>query len=285
VMECSGNTRSWRFGLLSAARWTGGIKLTDILFNLGNISPSLLLKPDQKKHILIEGYDRHSRSGGGRMGASWIFPQSKIKDIFIAWEMNGEPLPKDHGFPLRLVVPNWLGCTHIKWVTGIFIVDGDKVKPTSQMEEFRGRVHASMAPRNRASDWSARMGLSATPWRVERWRDVTDDDGGGNVVYKIVGLLWGSGFDGGDVEEDNYKLMIRFNGIKFIPVEYIKPRSSSWMWTQWCHIIPHNTINTDTKIMEIQLGIESQHKNIYTPRLKLVRNGLKTWYMRKFRII
>ena len=39
-----------------------------------------------------------------------------LDDALIAWEMNGEPLPADHGFPARLVVPGWVGIASIKWL-------------------------------------------------------------------------------------------------------------------------------------------------------------------------
>ena len=44
-------------------------------------------------------------------------PASKaLNDALLAYEMNGQPLPYDHGFPVRLVVPGWVGVANIKWV-------------------------------------------------------------------------------------------------------------------------------------------------------------------------
>ena len=42
----------------------------------------------------------------------------------LAYEMNGAPLPPQHGFPLRLVVPGWYGMTNVKWLTAITVLDG-----------------------------------------------------------------------------------------------------------------------------------------------------------------
>ena len=57
-------------------------------------------------------------------------PVSKaLDDVLLAYEMNGEPLPPDHGFPLRLVVPGWIGIASIKWVGQIEVSDQPLFSP------------------------------------------------------------------------------------------------------------------------------------------------------------
>ena len=46
-----------------------------------------------------------------------------LDDALLAYEMNGKPLPLDHGYPLRLVVPGWIGVANIKWVGQIEVAD------------------------------------------------------------------------------------------------------------------------------------------------------------------
>ena len=41
---------------------------------------------------------------------------TSLDDVLVAWAMNGEPLPLDHGYPVRLVVPGWVGIASIKWL-------------------------------------------------------------------------------------------------------------------------------------------------------------------------
>src|SRR5438034_9585635 len=74
-------------------------------------------------------------------GASWAFSPEQLEKAgaFLATELNGQPLPKDHGAPVRLVVPGWYGCTSIKWVNEITLVR-EEVEATSQMLEYAART-------------------------------------------------------------------------------------------------------------------------------------------------
>lgn len=44
-------------------------------------------------------------------------------DVLLAYEVNSQPLPPQHGFPLRLLVPGWYGMTNVKWLARITVVD------------------------------------------------------------------------------------------------------------------------------------------------------------------
>ncbi|CAE7552345.1 shop, partial [Symbiodinium microadriaticum] len=44
-------------------------------------------------------------------------------DAILAYEMNGETLPRDHGYPIRLLAPGHAGCRNVKWVTQIIVSD------------------------------------------------------------------------------------------------------------------------------------------------------------------
>jgi DMSO/TMAO reductase YedYZ molybdopterin-dependent catalytic subunit len=140
LVECSGNARELRFGLLSVADWAG-IPFQKIV---------QIANPTSKaKAVLINGFDEDSNlpyhpppySTHSFPTCSWIFPIEQLEQAgaFLATEMNGKPLPKDHGAPVRLVIPGWFGCTEVKWVNEITFVDNDQ-PATLQMLEFGGRT-------------------------------------------------------------------------------------------------------------------------------------------------
>ena len=57
-------------------------------------------------------------------------------DVLLAYAMNGEPLPPQHGYPLRLLVPGWYGMTHVKWLRTITVV-GEQFRGWQQADAYR----------------------------------------------------------------------------------------------------------------------------------------------------
>ena len=95
LMECAGNTRDGRFGLISVADWTG-VPLTDVLERLP--APNDHKGPrDNDARILVSGFDTYaSQSGSSTPGASWIFSRDDLRSTgaFLATEMEGQPLTR-----------------------------------------------------------------------------------------------------------------------------------------------------------------------------------------------
>jgi DMSO/TMAO reductase YedYZ molybdopterin-dependent catalytic subunit len=49
-------------------------------------------------------------------------PQAQLHDVMLAYEMDGKPLPREHGAPLRLIIPEMYGYKNVKWLSGINLV-------------------------------------------------------------------------------------------------------------------------------------------------------------------
>ena len=81
--------------------------------------------------VMPQGLDATVVSGGIDQGhVRRPLPVDKaLDDVLLAYEMNGRPLPPDHGFPVRLVVPGWVGIASIKWLGQIEVSDHPLFSP------------------------------------------------------------------------------------------------------------------------------------------------------------
>ncbi|MFF5851922.1 sulfite oxidase [[Kitasatospora] papulosa] len=122
-VECAGNGRSfftsqqvggtaWTLGAIGTARWRG-VRLAEVLRRAGLGGHAV--------DVLPRGLDAEVVSDGTNLGrVRRPLPVAKaLDDVLLAYEMNGEPLPPDHGAPVRLIVPSWVGIANIKWVGDI----------------------------------------------------------------------------------------------------------------------------------------------------------------------
>ena len=216
LLECSGNSDPANFGLISAASWTGA-PIAAVLDRAGLGKGEPLVR--------ITGIDDESRTWQTSVaGASWIFTRDALEraGAFLATGMSGAPLTRDHGFPVRLVVPNWYGCVAIKWVTSIEAV-GDDEPASTQMREYAARTHQDGLPMIAREYQPAVVDLAAMPVRVEQWID------GERVFYRVIGISWGGAAPRRD-------LAIRFRATEpWKPVENCPAPASTTTWSLWSH--------------------------------------------------
>jgi len=224
LMECSGNGRATKFGLLSVADWAG-VPIAEILDRM-KLTPT--------SRILVSGFDHYPQTSSSSVeGASWVFTADQLRSsqAFLALEMNGEPLTRDHGAPVRLLVPGWYGCTCIKWVNEVSAI-ADGAPATSQMLEFATRTHQDGAPKLARDFRPALIQQAAMPIRVEKW--LVD----GNIKYRVVGILWGG-------TQPMRVLQIRFNPEEdYVDVDQLNPASSNDPWSFWSHVWTPKTSGT-----------------------------------------
>jgi len=117
--ECSGNSPRGMQGLASCGKFTG-VPLRKVLSEAG-------VKADARE-IVFFGADHREDEVDFRgtkykvdqqFGRSLTREEATAPEPFIAWNMNGEPLTKAQGFPLRLIVPGWYGVANVKWLSQI----------------------------------------------------------------------------------------------------------------------------------------------------------------------
>ena len=125
TLECAGNGRGqlsprypsvpWLEEGVSTAEWTG-VPLADLLERAGMRRVA--------KDIVFRGADRGFERGVEHEFARSLAPEVARSDgVLLAYAMNGEPLPPQHGAPLRLVVPRWYGMASVKWLCAIEAID------------------------------------------------------------------------------------------------------------------------------------------------------------------
>ena len=123
ALECAGNGRSffqashgkkvpgtpWKLGGIGVAEWTG-VPLREVLERAGVTAGARDVMPQGADAMQIKRPMPIAKA----MGA----------DTLLVYAMNGHPLPPDHGFPVRMLVPGWVGIAHVKWVSRCEVSEG-----------------------------------------------------------------------------------------------------------------------------------------------------------------
>jgi DMSO/TMAO reductase YedYZ molybdopterin-dependent catalytic subunit len=157
TMECAGNGRAlleprpisqpWLTEAVGTARWRG-VPLASLLEEASPVSGAV--------DVVFGALDRGVEGGvEQRYERSLALGEALGAGCVLAYEMNGAPLPPQHGFPLRLVVPGWYGMTNVKWLTSIAVTEepfaGYQVAVAyrfRQSEDEEGRPVTRMRPRS-----------------------------------------------------------------------------------------------------------------------------------------
>ena len=133
-VECAGNGRGffkelmgkvasgtqWRLGAIGVAEWTG--------VPLGAVLELARVRRDTPRdilNVLVEGLD------SVKVNRPMSLAKALEDDTLLAYAMNGEPVPPDHGFPVRAIVPGWVGISNVKWVGRVEVRDSTIDVPTT----------------------------------------------------------------------------------------------------------------------------------------------------------
>jgi DMSO/TMAO reductase YedYZ molybdopterin-dependent catalytic subunit len=129
TLECAGNNRDflepkvkgvqWGLGAVGTAEWAG-VPLSTLL--------DRALVRSEAREVILEGADGgmldDPKSPPGELKFARSIPLTKAReDVFLAYKMNGDELPPEHGFPLRAIVPGWYAMASIKWLQRIIVTN------------------------------------------------------------------------------------------------------------------------------------------------------------------
>ncbi|CAJ1968209.1 unnamed protein product [Cylindrotheca closterium] len=124
TLQCSGNRRggyndfertsgtSWGQGAISTAKW-GGVRLRDLMKHIGLEDEMDAQENGKLEHVRFHALDGMMASIGIEKA------MNPYGDVIVCYEMNGKPLPRDHGYPLRVIVPGYAAVRNVKWVQKI----------------------------------------------------------------------------------------------------------------------------------------------------------------------
>ncbi len=166
VLQCAGNRREelaahtpipgelpWGAGAVGAAEWTG-VRLADVL-GAAQLEERAEARP-ARFHVHLTGLDRVERQGRSfGFGGSIPLEKALQPEVLLAYEMNGEPLAPEHGHPLRLVAPGYIGARSVKWLGEVSVQD----RPSENY--FYARAYRLFPAWESAEsvDWSGGIGL------------------------------------------------------------------------------------------------------------------------------
>lgn len=211
------------------AKWTG-VKLVDLLGIIG-------ANTNEKgiKHVQFEGLDMDPSSSpyGASIPATRALDTNA--DVLIAFEMNGEPIPRDHGFPVRVIAPGITGARNVKWLASIILsdVESDSLWQQRDYKGFPPSVDASNV------NWSSAPAIQDYPIQSaicypERDSVVITKDDDDSITIK------GYAFSGGGRRVTRVDVSID-GGKNWQPTELKHDPNSddetnlynTWCWTLW----------------------------------------------------
>ncbi|KAK5714505.1 hypothetical protein LTR15_010687 [Elasticomyces elasticus] len=260
TLQCSGNRRShmtqgsrptnglqWGAGAISTATWTG-VRLRDVLADAGLD----VQDPDEEiKHVKLIGAEAY--------GASIPIDKAVDRhgDVLLAYSMNGQPLPRDHGFPLRALVPGHVAARSVKWLNKIVVSDEES------SSQWQRRDYKCFGPNVRAAqtDWNTAPAIQETPVQsaITAVRHVKADKLQDSALARVYGLdedsvvLEGYAFAGGgrhivrvDVSPDNghtwLQAQLQEDGAN-VGASGSPEDRRAWAWRQWRAVVPATQIS------------------------------------------
>jgi DMSO/TMAO reductase YedYZ molybdopterin-dependent catalytic subunit len=184
TLECAGNGRvhfdppvdgeQWRFGAASTAEWTG-VPLAEILERAG-------LKAGAHD-VVFRGADVglvEDATAPVRFERALSVDDARDSGALVAYAMNGESLPLQHGRPVRLIVPSWYSVASVKWLTEIEVI-GEPFEAYFQTDRY-------------VYEWERDGDVVREPVRLQRVRAVIAEPADGASVtageLAVRGVAW-----------------------------------------------------------------------------------------------
>jgi DMSO/TMAO reductase YedYZ molybdopterin-dependent catalytic subunit len=211
TLECSGNHgHPWFLSGIGTATWAG-TPLAPILQEAGVL--------EQGIEVVFVGSDAGEEEVRGikmpqNFARSMSLADAMSPHNLLCYEMNGEPLPRPNGFPLRLIAPGWYGIANVKWLKRI------EVRDTRFMGRFMARDYVTIREEQRDGEtvWMetsvGRALLKSVPAKVTR------QDG----QHRILGAAWGAPIQ---------RVEVQIDGGPWLPAMIDRREEAAFAWKIW----------------------------------------------------
>ena len=282
TLQCSGNRRKhmteearytnglqWDIGGLSTATWTG-VRLRDILADAGFTSEDV---GGEVKHVQFKGAEAY--------GASIPVEKaiSRFGDVLLVHSMNGQPLPRDHGAPLRAIVPGHVAARSVKWLNTITLSDEES------QSQWQQRDYKCFGPNQsgKDADWSSAPAIQEVPVQsaITSLKNVAAD----NKLMQVYGLeedaveVEGYALSGGgrriirvDVSADDGKT---WDQAELLPDD--AKGAKSWAWKRWRFVTPRRLAGRQFVVKAVDEGYNVQPES-YEPHYNFRGNLTSGWH-------
>jgi len=275
TLQCAGNRRTamsqqlevrgvgWDISAIGNAIW-GGAKLSDVLELVG-VSKSTSVTSSGGKHVEFISIDKCTEEDGGPYKASIPLSQatSPEADVLLAYEMNGEILNRDHGYPLRVVVPGVIGARSVKWLDRITIIE-------QQSQGFFMQKDYKMFPPSvnwDNIDWSTRQPQMDFPVQsaICSLQDVDIVKQGKIRIAGYAVSGGGRGIERVDVSIDGGKTWFEANRYQKNGVPYVSDDDIScdkWGWVLFEAVVSLQSENADIVVKAVDSSANVQPENV-----------------------
>ncbi len=228
TLACAGNRRAemlrvrpipgkdpWAHGAISTAEWHGA-RLADVLTAAG-------VHHDAGLHVAFSAPDvAQEASPVQSYGSSIPLSKAMSDEVLLAWQMNGEPLPRAHGGPVRVMVPGYIGARSVKWVTAI------TVQPVPSQNYFQALDYRILPPEADPDTAAPGEGISLSSLALNCDILVPTDDAevpaGPLTVHGWAVAGDGHGVGRVDVSLDEGRTWRQAD---------LEPVTSRWAWRRW----------------------------------------------------
>lgn len=268
TLQCSGNRRShmsqqaslgptsglqWGIGAIGTAEFSG-VRLRDVLKDAGYCVDGDCPAPKQAE---TDDCDKHVHFASPSDTYAVSIPlQTALNsqaDVLLAWDMNGEPINRDHGGPIRAIVPGTTAARSVKWL-GKVSISCDESPSQWQQRDYKCFGPNKKQKEVSDQDWAEAQAMQETPVQSAITNVIKANGDNKTTVQGFAYSGGGRGIVRVDVSADGGKTW------KQAELQRDQAKGSRrWAWTMWSIQWPKDEIKTDQQVEFVVKAVDDSY--------------------------